>query len=144
MPNFSVRLGSKHTARTALAPTEGYSSSSGFSSLPPSQVMMVMMTNDHGGDDADVEKSEQYHAPPSQLSPLPSSPSSSSASPAESSSSQPDSDSACRWFKKIQIQSQPNTNTNTKVNQIATPLGGGFKKSTCTCLLSKAFITCYV
>merc|ERR1719454_1347444 len=62
----SVRLGSKHTARTAWAPTEGYSSSSGFSSLPPSQ-----------------------------LSPLPSSPSSSSASPAESSSSQPDSDSAC-------------------------------------------------
>ena len=100
MPNFSVRLGSKHTARTALAPTEGYSSSSGFSSLPPSQVMMVMITNDHGGDDVDVEKSEQYHAPLFQLSPLPSSQSSSSASPAESSSSQPDSDSACRWFKK--------------------------------------------
>ena len=65
-----MRLSSKHSSRPSLAPGPlqegGYSSSSGFSSLPPSQISP---------------------------STSPSSPSSSSASPPDSSSSQPDSDS---------------------------------------------------
>lgn len=70
----SVRMGSKHSNRMSVISSEviqeGYASSSGFSSLPPSHIDSAHST-----------------------SLTPSSPSTSSASPPESSSSQPDSDS---------------------------------------------------
>jgi len=70
----SVRMGSKHSNRLSVISSEviheGYASSSGFSSLPPSHIDSAHST-----------------------SLTPSSPSTSSASPPESSSSHPDSDS---------------------------------------------------
>merc|ERR1719320_2422832 len=70
----SVRIGSKHSNRLNVilseAFNEGYSSSSGFSSLPPSPMDSAHSTSS-----------------------TPSSPSTSSASPPDSSSSHPDSDS---------------------------------------------------
>ena len=72
--NLLVRMGSKHSNRMSVISSEviqeGYASSSGFSSLPPSHIDSAHST-----------------------SLTPSSPSTSSASPPESSSSQPDSDS---------------------------------------------------